>query len=113
MSPPRASAPFRRLAPTVLAAICALLLLGVPEAAGDATVPFTGSVQQGKGAWIKTVTVPQPGQMSATLSWSTTSAVLTLALVDSSGHVLVSDATTASPKTVSAPVDAGTYKVRV
>src|SRR5436189_1242433 len=112
MSPHRASAPIRRLAPPVFAAICALLLLGVPEAVGDATVPFTGFAQQGQGAWIKTVTVPQPGQMSATINWSTTSAVLTLALVDSTGHVLISDATTANPKTVSAPVDAGTYKVR-
>jgi DNA-binding beta-propeller fold protein YncE len=97
-----------------VAAILTAALLGAPDALG-ASKTFTGTVSTG-GTQLENFSFPvsSPGQVSATLSWQTTSAVLTVAIVDPTGAQVAINSGSANPKTVTYNATlTGTYKVRV
>jgi len=74
---------------------------------------FSGHVQAGV-LYNKSIPVSDSGTISATISWSTPSAALTVAIVNPSGTQVAINSTNANPKTVTwnATVT-GTYKIRV
>src|SRR5438128_665487 len=97
-------------------AVMAMLVFAtvlVPSAFG-ATAQLSGTVSAGGALDTTSFNVSSPGPISATIQWSNTSAVLTLALVDPSGVQVALDTSTHNPKTL--PFNAtttGTWKVRV
>ena len=103
---------------TDVVAVLALISAAAGVNAGDAsavtptfngTVAANGTVQQTFG-----FSVSSPGRVTATLSWSQKSAVLTLAIVDPWGKQVALNSTNANPKTVTYDATlTGTYKVRV
>jgi tripartite motif-containing protein 71 len=94
-----------------LAAIGTLLI--VPSALG-ATANFNGTATYPNPPTSYPISVSMPGQISATLSWSTNSALLTLSIVDPNGTQVASDTTSTNPKTLNfTATQTGTYKVRV
>ena len=98
-----------------VAAILTAALLGAPDALGAAKT-FTGSVTAGGNPQVENFSFPvsSPGQISATLSWQTTSAVLTVAIVDPTGAQVAINSSNANPKTVTYNATVtGTYKARV
>lgn len=87
--------------------------LWVTSALG-ATSGFSGSVSAGGALYNKSIPVSDSGTISATISWSTPSAVLTVAVVNPSGAQVAINSTNANPKTVTFnATDTGTYKIRV
>ena len=87
--------------------------LWVTSALG-ATSGFSGSVSAGGALYNKSIPVSDSGTISATLSWSTPSAVLTVAIVNPSGTQVALNSTNANPKTVTYNATVtGTYKIRV
>ena len=106
-----------RLRPRIVSAVVvALVATGVTAATAlGAQTNFTGSVSAG-GTVSQTFSfaVSSPGQVSATMQWTTPSAVLTLAIVDPSGKQVALNSSNANPKTVTYNATiTGTYKVRV
>lgn len=94
-------------------ATAVVALLAVSDAFG-ASAPLSGSVSAGGAVDTTSFNVSSPGTISATIQWSTSSAVLTLALVDPTGAQVKLDATTHNPKTVTFDATTtGTWKVRV
>ena len=88
--------------------------LGVPEAMG-ASSNFSGTVTAG-GTAVQNfkITVSSPGQITATMQWSTPSAQLRLLLVDPTGTQVAKNITTANPKSLTYTATlTGTYKVQV
>ena len=91
-----------------------MAVLGVPEAMG-ASSNFSGTVTAG-GTAVQNfkITVSSPGQITATMQWSTPAAALRLLLVDPTGTQVAKNITTANPKTLTyAATLTGTYKVQV
>ena len=87
--------------------------LWVTSALG-ATSGFSGSVSAGGALYNKSIPVSDSGTISATISWSTPSAVLTVAVVNPSGAQVAINSTNANPKTVTFnATDTGSYKIRV
>ena len=87
--------------------------LWVTSALG-ATSSFSGSVSAGGALYNKSIPVSDSGTISATISWSTPSAVLTVAVVNPSGAQVAINSTNANPKTVTFnATDTGSYKIRV
>jgi outer membrane protein assembly factor BamB len=87
--------------------------LWVTSALG-ATSGFSGSVSAGGPLYNKSIPVSDSGTISATISWSTPSAVLTVAVVNPSGAQVAINSTNANPKTVTFnATDTGSYKIRV
>ncbi len=87
--------------------------LWVTSALG-ATSGFSGSVSAGGALYNKSIPVSDSGTISATISWSTPSAVLTVAIVNPSGAQVAINSTNANPKTVTFnATDTGSYKIRV
>ena len=87
--------------------------LWVTSALG-ATSNFSGHVQAGGALYNKSIPVSDSGTISATISWSTPSAVLTVAIVSPSGTQVAINSTNANPKTVTYNATVtGTYKIRV
>jgi DNA-binding beta-propeller fold protein YncE len=94
-------------------ATAVVALLAVSDAFG-ASAPLSGTVSAGGGVDTTSFNVSSPGAISATIQWSTSSAVLTLALVDPTGAQVKLDATTHNPKTLTFDATTtGTWKVRV
>ena len=81
----------------------------------DGTQRFTGTVDSAGVSWSATsVTVPADGEVTAKLSWATTSANLNVFLKDAAGAVVAGSRTVEpQPKTIRATVAAGDYKVGV
>jgi DNA-binding beta-propeller fold protein YncE len=87
--------------------------LWVTSALGAST-NLSGTVTAGGTPYMKSIPVSQAGQISATISWTSPSAVLTVAIVNPSGAQVALNATNANPKTVNFnAIDTGTYKIRV
>lgn len=96
-----------------VAAILTAALLGAPDALG-ASSSFSGTVTAGGAVENFSFPVSSPGSISATLSWTTQSAVLTVAIVDPTGAQVAINSSNANPKTVTYNATlTGTYKVRV
>lgn len=91
--------------------------LTLASAALGGTKAFTGTVIAGSGASAvsnTSFTVSSSGPISATVSWTPTSAALTVALVDPSGTLLPVTTTGSNPITVTGQASApGSYTVRV
>lgn len=106
--------PSRRILGAVALVVVCMVGLGVPQAMG-ASGTFSGTVTAG-GTAVKnfSITVSSPGQITATLQWSTPSAALRLLLVDPTGTQVAKVVTTANPKTLNYNATlTGTYKVQV
>ena len=87
--------------------------LWVTTALGAST-NLSGTVTAGGTPYMKSIPVSQAGQISATISWTSPSAVLTVAVVNPSGAQVAINSTNANPKTVTFnATDTGTYKIRV
>ncbi len=87
--------------------------LWVTNALGAST-NLSGTVTAGGTPYMKSIPVSQAGQISATISWTSPSAVLTVAVVNPSGAQVALNSTNANPKTVTFnATDTGTYKIRV
>src|SRR6476661_10523147 len=101
----------RRVVVVSLAVLAASL--GVTSALGAST-NLSGTVSVGGTPYNKSIPVSQAGQISATISWTAPSAVLTVAIVNPSGAQVALNATNANPKTVTFnATDTGTYKIRI
>src|SRR6478735_6112543 len=101
----------RRVVVVGLAVLAASLW--VTSALGAST-NLSGTVTAGGAPYNKSIPVSQAGQISATISWTAPSAVLTVAIVNPSGAQVALNATNANPKTVTFnATDTGTYKIRV
>ena len=101
----------RRVVVVGLAVLAASLW--VTSALGAST-NLSGTVSVGGTPYNKSIPVSQAGQISATISWTAPSAVLTVAIVNPSGAQVALNATNANPKTVTFnATDTGTYKIRV
>jgi outer membrane protein assembly factor BamB len=75
---------------------------------------MSGTVTAGGAPYNKSVPVSSAGQISATISWTSPSAVLTVAVVNPAGTQVALNATNANPKTVTYNATVtGTYKIRV
>jgi DNA-binding beta-propeller fold protein YncE len=102
----------RRRAIAVVAMLAFAVVL-VSDAFG-ATAQLSGSVSAGGTPDTTKITVTSPGTISATIQWSTPSAVLTLALVDPNLNTVKTDTSTNNPKTITWNATiTGTYKVIV
>ena len=87
--------------------------LWVTSALG-ATSGLSGSVSAGGALVQQEHSRLDRRPISATISWSTPSAVLTVAVVNPSGAQVAINSTNANPKTVTFnATDTGTYKIRV
>jgi sugar lactone lactonase YvrE len=101
----------RRVVVVGLAVLAASLW--VTSALGAST-NLSGTVTAGGTPYTKSIPVSQAGQISATISWTSPSAVLTVAVVNPSGVQVALNGTNANPKTVNFnATDTGTYKIRV
>ena len=101
----------RRVVVVGLAVLAASLW--VTSALGAST-NLSGTVSVGGTPYNKSIPVSQAGQISATISWTAPSAMLTAAIVNPSGVQVALNATNANPKTVTFnATDTGTYKIRV
>jgi hypothetical protein len=94
-------------------ALLAFAVVVVSDAFG-ASAPLSGTVSVGGTPDTTKITVTSPGTISATIQWSPTSAVLSLALVDPNGTQVRLDGSTTNPKTITYDATlTGTYKVIV
>ena len=94
-------------------ALLAFAVVVVSDAFG-ASAQLSGTVTVGGTPDTTKITVTSPGPVQATIQWTTSSAVLSLALVDPTGKQVVLDATTHNPKTINYSATlTGTYKVLV
>src|SRR6478672_3694898 len=101
----------RRVVVVGLAVLAASLW--VTSALGAST-NLSGTVTAGGAPYNKSVPVSSAGQISATISWTSPSAVLTVAVVNPSGTQVALNSTNANPKTVTYNATiTGTYKIRV
>ena len=99
----------------VVAVACAALLVAVPAGAG-VTLTTTGTVNAAGTKWnFKVITVSTNGTLSATLTWSTTSAKLLLGLAHKNGTSWkwITGRQGAQPLTLTYPVTAGTWRLAV
>jgi DNA-binding beta-propeller fold protein YncE len=87
--------------------------LWVTSALGAST-NLSGNVSVGGAPYNKSVPVSSAGQISATISWTAPSSVLTVAVVNPAGTQVALNSTNANPKTVTYNATVtGTYKIRV
>ena len=94
-------------------AMLAVATVAVSSALG-ASAPLSGTVSAGGTPDTTKITVTSPGTVTASISWSTPSAVLSLAFVDPTGKQVKLDATATNPKTITYDATVtGTWKVLV
>src|SRR3954463_16688592 len=109
---PRSTRLIRRR--TVVGVAMLLLALLDGSDAFGASASLSGTVSAGGTPDTTQITVTSPGTISATIQWSTPSAVLSLAFVDPTGKQVVLDGSTNNPKTITYDATlTGTYKVLV
>src|SRR3954447_26055358 len=109
---PRSTRSIRRHAVVGVATLL-LALLAVSDAFG-AYASLSAPVSAGGAPDTAEITVTSPGTISATIQWSTPSAVLSLAFVGPTGTQVKLDGTATNPKTITWNATAtGTWKVIV
>src|SRR4051795_5219299 len=97
-------------------AVMAMLVVAVVaiSSAFGASAQLSGTVSVGGTPDTTKITVTSPGTISATIQWSTPSAVLSLAFVDPTGTQVKLDGTATNPKTITwDATTTGTWKVIV
>src|SRR5262249_7960217 len=97
-----------------IASSVALAFLTCASSAGAATKTISGSVGNGSSQ-VFSFMVTSADPISATISYTSQTAVLTVAIVDPTGKQVALTSSKSNPKTVSLqqPKLLGTYKVRV